>query len=324
MHSALRRAVIGLAAALLVLAAIRFGTHDASLIVAPAASASIAATSAPARFGPGTFPATSTTMPIADDTQVPPGLAVDADGHLVINKALHDVLDYFLLGGLPGERAQHVAALHTYLRQTLGSPAREEAERIVDKYLTYLVEHDKLLERIAPPRLPADSVMPAVDADRIAAWIAQRSRLRQSILGADVARVWYADEEAAQLERLGELRDRVRSPAIDADRVQQTLTGVTALRRRGASASEQRTLIASRFGEAAAQRFDTLEREEQAWQQRYAVYQQEAERIRAHTGLAEDDRAKQVDALRMRTFPSEPERLRAQALDAQPRAQTPH
>src|SRR5713226_7840228 len=84
---------------------------------------------APIRFGPGLLtestPATAM-LPVADDTTPPGGLETTADQHLIVNRALHDVLDYYLLGGHPGRRAAHGAQLQTYLKARLPAPAYGE------------------------------------------------------------------------------------------------------------------------------------------------------------------------------------------------------
>lgn len=278
------------------------------------------------RFGPGVFtqaPQPASPAPMASDTTPPDGLSITADQHLVINKALHDVIDYFLLGGFPGERATHVEQLLAHMKSVLPAPAYAEAAQIVQKYLVYLEEHDKLLARQATPPTDPGAGMASMDLDRIAAWIAQRARLRQSVLGIDVAQAWYGDEETEAQQKLAELRSRTPGSAastpVDTDPLQQTAASLRDLRAKGASQDAQRAVIAQRFGEQAAQRFDVMEHEEQAWQERYATYRREADKISRQSGIAATDRASQIDALRAQTFSAEPERLRAQALDSQHR-----
>src|ERR1035437_6235792 len=59
---------------------------------------------APPRFGPGVLTESSPEPtvpadPAAVDAEAPPGLAVTPDQHLLVNKELRDVFDYFLLAG---------------------------------------------------------------------------------------------------------------------------------------------------------------------------------------------------------------------------------
>ncbi|HYD78708.1 MAG TPA: lipase secretion chaperone [Paucimonas sp.] len=315
MSKTIRWALLGLTAVLLLLVANRFRSPDD-----PPAAPTVQASPVrePTQLGPGRFSAAAGALPAArPDTEAPGGLALTADRRLIVNKALRDVFDYFLLGGHAGERAQHVARLLAHLRDALPSPAHEEAVRIAHNYLAYLEQHDKLLARADAPRLTTDGNLPPADLDRIGAWLAERARLRQSTLGIDVARAWFGDEEIEQQRKLAELRGGARQPALEeADPVQQTMSNLSALRAQGASEQAQRNVIAERFGEAAARRFDALEREEQAWRERYAAYRREAERIRQQAGAAAEDRMRQLDGLRQQMFPAEPERMRAQALDA--------
>lgn len=313
--------LIGIGAVLLALFAyLRQPASDA-----PLPDGSSAARELATRFGPGTWiePTAATTAAAegVPDTAPPGGLATTADRHLIANKALHDVIDYFLLGGHPGERPAHVAKLQAHLKASLPSPAYEESVRIVQNYLTYLDAHDQLLARESMPAPTPESSTAPMDLDRITAWVAQRARLRQSLLGIKVAETWFAEEEAETQRTLSALRKRGAGPpqalTVDTDPLQLGTSSLLAMRAKGASPDTQRQHIASQFGEAAAQRFDALEREEQAWQARYANYRHAADQITQQPGIAAADRTRQIDALLAQTFASEPERIRARALGAQ-------
>lgn len=277
------------------------------------------------RFGPGNWiePAPPTPPPVAPleaDTLPPDGLATTADRHLVVNKALHDVIDYFLLGGLPGQRASHVAKLLAYLKASLPQAAYTEAAQIVRNYLTYLEAHDQLLARESIPAPTPESGAPPMDLDRITAWVAQRARLRQSILGIQVAQVWYDDDEAQTQQTLLAMRQRgigsTQAITVDTDPLQRGANALLAMRVKGASQETQRAHIAGQFGEPAAQRFDALESEERAWQARFAQYRSAADRITRQSDIAPAERTRQIEILLAQTFPSDPERLRARALGA--------
>jgi len=117
------------------------------------------------------------------------------DGKLVIDETLHQDFDFFLLGGLPGDRKTHTAQLRAYLNNALPVTASKEASQIVDRYLLYMNLHDDLLARQALPQW-VDLPSPA-EAERVTDWVVQRTRLRQTVLGNDVVQAWYAEEESA-------------------------------------------------------------------------------------------------------------------------------
>jgi lipase chaperone LimK len=276
-----------------------------------------------ARFGPGTWTEPSTAAgpqaPFAADTMAPGGLAVTSDQKLVINRALRDVIDYFLFGGHPGERAAHVASLDAHLKAALPPPAYGEAMTIVKNYLSYIEAHDQLLARESRSATPADSALAPMDLDRIAAWVAQRTRLRQNFLGLKVTEIWFGAEQAETETDLAAMRKRgAGAPdaiTVDTDPVQQASSALDTMRAKGAPQEAQRQYVAARFGEDAARRFDADAREEQAWQSRYADYRQSADRIRRQAGIDPAERDRQIEALQGKTFAAEPERLRARALD---------
>jgi lipase chaperone LimK len=273
------------------------------------------------RFGPGQWndaTTASSANPLAPvDTSPPTGLVVDADQHLHVNRALRDVFDYFLLGGLAGSRAEHMAQLLAYLKSSLPSLAYADGERLARSYVAYLAAHDTLLERQSVPVVTPDSKMSAPDAERMATWLSQLSRLRQDMLGITVAKIWFGDEELESQRMLAALRSGAKTGlnAGATDPQQKSFDDLRQLRQQGASQQAQHDMMAQQFGPAAAQRFDQLGQEEQAWQQRYAEYRQAADQIRQQTGTAEEDRNRQIDILRNQTFDDDAERMRAQGLD---------
>lgn len=291
---------------------------------APRSAASEAPSGFSSRFGPGLWTepgpgASAAAESAALDTVAPGGLATTAEQHLTVNKALHDVIDYFLLGGHPGERAEHVASLLAHLKKNLPGAAYAESVHIVQNYLAYLDAHDRLLERESAPAITADSKVSPPDVDRIASWVARRARLRQDLLGIKVAQIWFGEDETGTQQDLANMRQRGerRSPTITAESNVLQKAGDTLLmmRAQGVSQEAQREHIASQFGPQAAERFDAMEREEQAWQARYANYRRAVEQILRQTGMDPTQRKRQIDVLQTQTFLTEPELLRARALD---------
>lgn len=314
-----RTVALGAAASiLLALLAAYLGSTDKQ---APEASAPSASTDASVRFGPGvwTDPAQESEGGVAD-TSAPDGLTVTADQHLVINRALKDVFDYFLLGGHLGAREEHTEKLRAHLKASLPGPAFQEADKIIRNYVAYLDAHDTLLAREAVPSANPDSLLAPPDIERVSAWLAQRARLRQELLGLHIAQAWFGEEEIQDQQSIAAMRQRGATPfpQSQASTTQTGSTGLQEMREKNASYGEQRELVRSRFGEQAAQRFDAIEGQERAWKTQYAGYRQAVENILRQPGLDAAERARQITTLRQQTFTTEQERLRAENLDNLP------
>lgn len=280
-------------------------------------------TSASARFGPGvwTDPAPETMTAVdtgTADTNAPGGLSLTADKRLVISKALKDVADYFLLGGHPGTRPMHAEKLRAHLKASLPSPAFEEAAAIVQNYVAYLDAHDKLLSRDSMPTATPDSTLGSMEVERIGSWLAQRARLRQDMLGMQVAQSWFGEEELLDQQMLASMRQHGKPPQTQPSPEQQASIGLQELREKNAPYATQREYVQSHFGEQAAQRFDAIEGKEQLWKTRYANYRNGVENILRQPGMDAGERTRLIKALRDQTFATEPERLRAENLDALP------
>jgi hypothetical protein len=160
------------------------------------------------RLGPGiwTAEAASADRHAGDILQPLQRPNATADGKLIVDQTLHQAIDFYLLGGLPGDRAMHAKQLRAYLNRTLPAAASREASQVVDRYLLYMNLHDDLLTRQALPQW-VDLPTPA-EAERISNWVGQRTRLRQTILGQEVVQAWYAEEEAAIQAGLAEFDTR--------------------------------------------------------------------------------------------------------------------
>jgi hypothetical protein len=187
------------------------------------------------------------------------------DGKLVIDQTLHQVIDFFLLGGLPGDRAMHVVQLRVYLARTLPQAACREALQIAERYLLYMNLHDDLLTRQA---LPQWVDLPSADeAERITSWVVQRTRLRQTILGPQVTHAWFADEEAAIQAGLAEF-DMHKSTSIvardDAAQAQDEANANRAARMHEVAREARREQFLRNLTEQASKSYVILERERQA------------------------------------------------------------
>ncbi|NVH78111.1 hypothetical protein FSB08_38040 [Paraburkholderia sp. JPY432] len=163
-------------------------------VVSPASEARPAA----AAFGPAGSPGSSPSVG-HDDA----GLAVAENHELIVNAALLDLINSFLLRKTDDDRADQ---LRTYLKSELPSPAYGEAERIVERYQAYMRAHDELL---AAQHLAGATDASALDIELVAVWCQQRDRLRRSILGDTVVQAWYQNDDAQLDQVLQEWRQRV-------------------------------------------------------------------------------------------------------------------
>lgn len=156
-------------------------------------------------FGPGAWTETAAEASISNQEEsnpaAPGGLAATENQELIVNSALLDVINFFLLERSDGNRAN---ALKSYLKSNLPDPAYREAEQIVGHYQAYMTEHDNLL---AAQNLGAqNAAMSSLDLSRIATWCEQRDRLRKNLLGDKVTEAWYQNDDAQLKQVVDELR----------------------------------------------------------------------------------------------------------------------
>ena len=162
----------------------------------------------PARFGPGLLPSTQAEAPpppdeaAALDPWVPAGLEVSSDQRLVVNKGLRLVFDYFLQPTVPGDRAERLEKLQAYLKAKLPASAYAEATPIASNYAKYLTAADAL--NAGDRDSAQNGAIPTSYAgiEQMKARIGELSRLRQSMLGIDVAHAWFAADETGLQQML--------------------------------------------------------------------------------------------------------------------------
>lgn len=249
---------------------------------------------------------------------VPDGIEVTTDGRLVISVGLHNVYDYFLLTGQFGTREQQTVALDGYLKRRLPSSALSEALDLVRRYVRYMVEHDRLLEQQSPQATVQNGGQRGLDVDRMAAWVANRSRLRQSILGKHVAEVWFAEDEAQSQQLIVNLRQRAAGMSVsqreESDKLQRAGNALVALQVKRGGTVEQRAALVKEFGESAGLRYDRIQEQEQALMTRVAQYRQQVQAIDASLSLDASQKVLRYEELRNQMFADDAERLRARTL----------
>ncbi|MES2071937.1 MAG: hypothetical protein V4488_16390 [Pseudomonadota bacterium] len=161
--------------------------------------------SSPGIFGPGELRSSNSGSGMLTDLGVPRGLLTTPDQRLVINQALHEIMDYFLLNGKDGDRDTQVKALLQYFQEKLPPPAYQDALQVQQHYLSYMDAHDQLLTGQSFPA--RDSELSERDVQLLLIWLEQRARLRESLLGMQVTQAWYEDEDAQLKQTLNYLRN---------------------------------------------------------------------------------------------------------------------
>ena len=130
-----------------------------------------------------------------------PNLTVTDRQTLVVDTALLDVFNAFLLKA-DADRADQLKAA---LKSKLPPPAYAEAVQIAERYQAYMRAHDELL---AAQHLPRFTQAADVDIERVETWRQQRDRLRQRLLGERVTQAWYQNDDARLDQVLQEWRQR--------------------------------------------------------------------------------------------------------------------
>lgn len=289
--------------------------------VSPDLKTEVSQVSSPAVFGPGNFPAADVPIniglneSISTDTSAPGDIAISSDQRLILNRALRDVYEYFLVGGHPGTMPDHREKLVAHLKNILPPAALKEAAQIVDKYIAYLEALPSIFQENAPQNSGQEAMPSALDPDRLAELYAQRSRLRQTILGIELAKIWFGEEEAEEQRDIEALRNNKPLDTAQLDPAQQGLKKLALMQSKGASVSEQRREIASRFGEEAAARFDGYVNNENQWKSRYEDYRLAADDIVQQLSHDSAELEKRLAALRAQKFALQSEQARAQAFD---------
>ena len=161
-------------------------------------------------FGPGAWTgytvSTWRTPPQIRDQEEK--LGVDDNQQLLVNHALLEVINHYLVEQT-GDHDED--DLKDYLKGKLPQAAYAQAVQIIDRYQTYMRQHDELLAVQNLQKIDTNTnpqALTAADIQRIAEWIVQRNRLRQNQLAANVTQAWYQNEDASLKQALDELLKR--------------------------------------------------------------------------------------------------------------------
>jgi lipase chaperone LimK len=256
-----------------------------------------------------------------EGTEPDGAVTADADGHLVVDLELRRLFDHFLIATGEEPLATIRARIVTALRARLPATAAAEAIAILDRYLAY-----RDAARLLAP--PAD---PTAGLDQV-------HDLRVRILSPEVAKAFFADEEAATyaaLSRRAVLADATLSAAerdrrlaeIDARlpaAVREARAAATApvdelnrelaMRAAGASDAQIAAARTAALGADAAARLADLDRSHAAWDARLARFRAARAALLADPQLDDAERRRRIAALLGSSFTTE-ERIRVEALD---------
>lgn len=262
-------------------------------------------------------------------TTVPDGLAVDANGNLLVNGALRDVFEYFL--SVVGEEdiERIIGRIRAHLGHALPGTAAGQANALLDNYLAW---------RAALADLPqAGGGAPGtLDPAALRAQQAATRELRTRFLDAGTVEAFFADEDrwddyalsrlqvmndasltiSEKARRTAQLRDALPASLREEVAAVSLYTDLKALTQElkaaGGTDAELRTLREQVVGPEAADRLEQLDAQRGQFQQRLAAWIRERNTLRETPGLAPADVEAQLDRLRAERFPDEdPSRMRA-------------
>ena len=256
-----------------------------------------------------------------EGTEPDGAIRADDAGHLVIDLELRRLFDHFLIATgeepLAAIRARIVAVLHARLPAT----AEAEAIAILDRYLAYR----DAARQLSPPADPR-------------AGLGQLHDLRARMFTPEVARAFFADEEAATyaaLDRRDALLGPAQSPAERERRIAEIdarlppavrearaaasapidqMNREAAMRAAGASDGQIAAARTAAFGPEAAARLAELDRSRAAWDARLARFRAARAQLLADPGLDDAERTRRIAELLASAFSPE-ERIRVEALD---------
>lgn len=232
-----------------------------------------------------------------------PGLAVTESHALIVNTALRDLINFFLLEQTDADRADQ---LKLYLKSKLPEPASTEAVHIADHVKTYMKAHDDLLAAHHAEGLATGTV----DMLRLSIWRQQRDRLRQSLLGDQVVGAWYANDDA-QLEQV--LNEWQQSADAEPGSVASGPRDPLPQWQNQSDAQDHRRYMLAVLDKAVTS-FAVLSREYRQWPDRYAAYLIEAKQITQNGAIDAAQRNRQLQQLREKSFATDAERQRAREL----------
>ena len=210
----------------------------------------------------------------------------------------------------------------------LAEPARSQARAFYDRYMLYRHRGRNLAEqglggedprtRLEAIRALRREIFGADTAERL--FGLEEAQAEASLALADLQNdpdLSDADRQAAAEEIIANLPEPLREARREVQAAMQLRRDEAELRASGASAAEIRSLREERFGVAAADRLEALDRKRAAWSGRVEDYRKRRDAILTDPTLSEESQRAAIDAIRQSEF-DERERIRLDVLAPPP------
>lgn len=274
-------------------------------------------------------------LPGLQGTEVDGELRTDSAGNLQLSLGLRDYFDYFLSAADQSGLDAAVEAMLSDARSRLQEPALGQFIGVLGDYLDYKRASLALLEQ---PLNAQQQAQPQAQLVALQQAFEQLAALRrghfssaavEALFGAEEAYAHYTLDNLALLARtdlseqdkaLAQQRLREQLPAaMRASEERQSQAQAQQVQsdklwQEGASEEQVRQFLALTYDPATVERLLAEQRNERAWQQRYAQYQHELASLQGN-GLSAADRQQEQQRLRQRLF-SAADQHRVETYDA--------
>lgn len=274
-------------------------------------------------------------LPGLQGTEVDGELKADSAGNLQLSLGLRDYLDYFLSAADQAGLETAVEAMLADARGRLSEPALGQFIGILGDYMDYKRASMALLQQ---PLSAAQQSSPEGQLVALQRAFDQLAQLRRAHFSGAAAEALFGAEEAYGRYTLDNLalmarddlseqgkalaQERLRAQLPEAMRAseerqaqaQALQVQTEKLWKEGASEQQVRQFLAMTYDPPTVERLLTEQRNERAWQQRYATYQQELASLQGN-GLSAEDQQREQQRLRQRLFSVE-DQHRVETYDA--------
>lgn len=276
-----------------------------------------------------------TGLPGLQGTDVDGELKADSASNLQLSLALRDYLDYFLSAADQAGLETVVEAMLADARRRLPEPALGQFMSLLGDYMDYKRASLALLQQplsTAQQSTPDDQLLALQGAFEQLAQLRRAhfsSAATEALFGAEEAYGRYTLDNLALMARddLSEhakalAQERLRAQLPEAMRAsearqaqaQEVRAQTETLWQEGASEEQVRQFLALTYDPPTVERLLAEQRNERAWQQRYAAYQQEIASLQGN-GLSAADQQQEQQRLRQRLFSAE-DQHRVETYDA--------
>ncbi|GAA3943436.1 lipase secretion chaperone [Litoribacillus peritrichatus] len=266
-------------------------------------------------------------------TDINGGFKVDEDGHLILSRDNRDLFEYFLSSMGEETLEQILERISNLIEVSLASPAREEAQVLLNNYIDLKRALADLEQQVGTGLAQYGSN--SLDAHR--ARLDMMSDLRRQYLGDEAAIAFYGESEdfdrymlqkmqiatnqtlsshektKAYVALMEQAPDSVKPRLQDDYKMQSLELTVADLKATGASEHEIYTARADVLGEEAASRLQQVEQAQSVWQGRYDQYAEQRQAIQ-QSSMDTDSQQEAINQLQQSLF-EDHEVRRVQALD---------